>query len=106
MKNRILERFSLVQIVTDEGILKRMKFPSPAYEKALADIEKQYGRIMVGLGRMDECENEDDFWDVADTFIEILEVDLANAHASWGRALCEQLAECIAKPKPKAKRGR
>jgi hypothetical protein len=90
MKNEILSKFMLVQVMTDEGLLKKFKLDN-SYEKKLKLVEKQYDRIMVGLSRLDEADNLDDLQAVADRLVEIVEIDLPEAQGQFIRAFVNAL---------------
>jgi hypothetical protein len=94
MKNLVLEKFQLVQIMTDEGLLKKVKLDKK-YEKELENIEKQFGRIMKGLEFLDQDETDADLKADAKQLLEIIEVDLPEAMGKWMRAYCNALYSSV-----------
>lgn len=100
MKNRILEKFSLVQVMTDNGLIKQVKI-SPAYEKKLKAIEDQFARILVGIERLDTCESTSELKAVSAKLLTIIEEDLMNAMGEFMRAYINALFKNVNLPETK-----
>jgi hypothetical protein len=95
--NLILEKFQMVQKLTDDGLFKKLK-PDKTYEAKLIEVEKQFGRLKTGLDRLDIAEDVTELKAVADRWIEIWEIDLPKAQGEWARAYINAVFEAAALP--------
>jgi len=85
MKVAILDKFDNVQRVCDGGLTERMILDR-SYEVALQKVEEQFSRLIIGLEKIDAAEDDATFVLIAKRIMEIAEVDLTSAIATYLRS--------------------
>jgi hypothetical protein len=90
----ILEKFDDVRRVMENGLTEKVE-KDTRYLDAAKAVDEQHNRLLVGLGRLDEADNWDDFDAIKERLLEICSTDLTGAVTSWMRSYIEAIEKVI-----------